>query len=704
MKKLILILATILLIGSTARANVRNLGDVYQAIYTVTSSTGAHVTGQTVALKIKKASNGYWYDWSDSTFKASGWTNKTRTLTEDATNGYYYYSWTPPVAETASEEYVFVYTNTDATYGDNSSEVVTYQTLIAKADVQTAMTSQGYSTARGGYLDNVNHAIPNNTDYSTVRAAKLDYLDAAVSSRSTYAGGAVASVTGNVTGSVGSLATQAKTDVENATWDAVSASHNTAGTTGNKLSAAATAGDPWTASVPGAYPAGTAGYIVGNNLNATVSSRSSHTAANVASLILTTPANLLVTDGTGRVTVGTNADKSGYSITDSTWTTARANKLDYLDAATSSRMATFSYTAPDNTNIGNTYNILTSTWTTARANKIDNLDATISSRGTSNYAGADVGITQAGADKVWGTSSRTLTAGTNIALAKGTGITGLNDIAATDVWTSGTRTLTAGTNIALAKGTGVTGFNDITAASVWSDPAGVGVSTTTNHINTSVPQTGDSYAQFGSTWTAARANKLDNLDAAVSTRGTSNYAGGAVASVTGGVTVTTNNDKSGYSITDSTWTTARAQKLDNLDATISSRGTSTLTAAGLLGTDISGYTTGDTAGHYMVLGGTRTVPAVATVDNAAIATAVWAKDISAATLNGTAQGYLVNASSSTSEVDISSTTIANAVWDDTRSHATGTAWDKLNLIGQYTDYQIHDGDYKGVSKEILIQR
>lgn len=37
---------------------------------------------------------------------------------------------------------------------------------------------------------------------------------------------------------------------------------------------------------------------------------------------------------------------------------------------------------------------------------------------------------------------------------------------AADVWASVTRTLTAGTNIALAKGTGVTGFNDLSAAQV----------------------------------------------------------------------------------------------------------------------------------------------------------------------------------------------------------------------------------------------
>ena len=66
-------------------------------------------------------------------------------------------------------------------------------------------------------------------------------------------------------------------------------------------------------------------------------------------------------------------------------------------------------------------------------------------------AGGLVDITQAAADKVWGTAARTLTSfGTLVA----------------DVWGYASRLLTAGTNIALAKGTGVTGFNDITATDV----------------------------------------------------------------------------------------------------------------------------------------------------------------------------------------------------------------------------------------------
>jgi hypothetical protein len=82
--------------------------------------------------------------------------------------------------------------------------------------------------------------------------------------------------TGNV-----SLATAPLTAVqtENAVWDAVATSHNTALTLGNKLNAAASATDPWGVALPGAYGAGTAGSIVGSNLDATVSSRASQTSA-----------------------------------------------------------------------------------------------------------------------------------------------------------------------------------------------------------------------------------------------------------------------------------------------------------------------------------------------------------------------------------------------------------------------------------------
>lgn len=56
-----------------------------------------------------------------------------------------------------------------------------------------------------------------------------------------------------------------------AVWDEVMASHLTSGTTGAKLNAAASAGDPWSTLIPAAYGAGTAGAVLGNLLTAALS-------------------------------------------------------------------------------------------------------------------------------------------------------------------------------------------------------------------------------------------------------------------------------------------------------------------------------------------------------------------------------------------------------------------------------------------------
>lgn len=51
-------------------------------------------------------------------------------------------------------------------------------------------------------------------------------------------------------------------------WDETLSGHLSAGSTGEALNAAGAGGDPWTTALPGAYSAGQAGYIIGNNINA----------------------------------------------------------------------------------------------------------------------------------------------------------------------------------------------------------------------------------------------------------------------------------------------------------------------------------------------------------------------------------------------------------------------------------------------------
>jgi hypothetical protein len=134
------------------------------------------------------------------------------------------------------------------------------------------------------------------TTVGSIGKLLVDNINATISSRSTYAGGAVASVTGavgSVTADVG--ITQAGADK---VWDTAIAGHLGAGSTGLALNSAGAAGDPWSTAIPGAYGAGTAGKILGTNLDATVSSRSTFAGGAVASVTANVNADVKKINGT----------------------------------------------------------------------------------------------------------------------------------------------------------------------------------------------------------------------------------------------------------------------------------------------------------------------------------------------------------------------------------------------------------------------
>lgn len=60
-------------------------------------------------------------------------------------------------------------------------------------------------------------------------------------------------------------------EIADAVWNEILAGHLGAGSTGAALNAAGSAGDPWITEIPGAYPAGSAGYILGNRIDAAIS-------------------------------------------------------------------------------------------------------------------------------------------------------------------------------------------------------------------------------------------------------------------------------------------------------------------------------------------------------------------------------------------------------------------------------------------------
>ncbi len=101
-------------------------------------------------------------------------------------------------------------------------------------------------------------------------AALADFFD--TNSGTTYASAVAGSVVKEIADNAGGSALTAGA-IADAVWDEALAGHVSAGSTGEALNAAGAAGDPWITTLPGSYTSGQAGYIVGTNLNATVSSR-----------------------------------------------------------------------------------------------------------------------------------------------------------------------------------------------------------------------------------------------------------------------------------------------------------------------------------------------------------------------------------------------------------------------------------------------
>jgi hypothetical protein len=88
----------------------------------------------------------------------------------------------------------------------------------------------------------------------------------------------IGNITGNLSGSVGSVTGLTNATIADQVWEEAIADHSgTVGSTAEQLAAAGAAGDPWATLLPGSYGAGEAGKIIGDNINATISSRATQT-------------------------------------------------------------------------------------------------------------------------------------------------------------------------------------------------------------------------------------------------------------------------------------------------------------------------------------------------------------------------------------------------------------------------------------------
>jgi hypothetical protein len=256
----------------------------------VNASTGAALTGATVSA----------YRSIDGAAQASA----TGTVTE-TTNGQY--SFAPSQADTNGNQIGFLFI---------AASAIPLNINIVTTACDPTSTAFGLSLAKTTNITGFND-IASTTIVSagaiTTNAGKVSgviLVDGLGVSQSFSTTGSVGSVQGgvggNLTGSVGSVVGAVTVGTNNdktgysvagnvtvggyasgqdpatLVLDVAASTHNATNTVGNKISSAASAGDPWTATLPGAYGPGTAGSILGHNLDAMVSTRSTYAGGPVA--------------------------------------------------------------------------------------------------------------------------------------------------------------------------------------------------------------------------------------------------------------------------------------------------------------------------------------------------------------------------------------------------------------------------------------
>jgi hypothetical protein len=162
-------------------------------------------------------------------------------------------------------------------------------------------------------------------------------------SGTTYASAVAGSVVKETADNAGGSALT-EAGIADAVWDELIAGHVDSGSTGEALNAAGGAGDPWITALPGAYTAGQAGYILGTNLNATVSSRASQTSVDTVDDLLDTEMPALTT---AVADLPTNAELATSQAAADDATLAAVAALNNLSSAQAQTAAAAALTAYD---------------------------------------------------------------------------------------------------------------------------------------------------------------------------------------------------------------------------------------------------------------------------------------------------------------------------------------------------------------------
>ena len=111
------------------------------------------------------------------------------------------------------------------------------------------------------------------TGYALTAGTGLGNQTANITGNLSGSVGSVTGAVGSVTGAVGSVTGLTTSTIATAVWSEAIPGSFTSGTAGAALNSAGSAGDPWSTALPGSYGAGTAGNIIGNRIDAAITSR-----------------------------------------------------------------------------------------------------------------------------------------------------------------------------------------------------------------------------------------------------------------------------------------------------------------------------------------------------------------------------------------------------------------------------------------------
>ena len=259
------------------------------------AAAGGALTGSSnLRVEIRRVEDDYFYDFNDSTFKASGWTTKQATLTQiSATNAPGKYRLSGGVNTTG-----WNLGDYDVTFVEVSTSLVVNSPEFAEGTIRIVAATPSSLSAR----------IPAALDDGRMSAAIGAVAPGAIT--------ATAIADGAITAA--KIAANAITSSQApalANLDVALSSRLAAASYSAPPSAASIASQVWSTALPGAFSSGQAGHLVGTYLDAAVSSRlptssyaAAPSAAAIASQVLGTAVPGAFGAGSLGYVIGTNLD------------------------------------------------------------------------------------------------------------------------------------------------------------------------------------------------------------------------------------------------------------------------------------------------------------------------------------------------------------------------------------------------------------